>query len=134
MVRCCRGYPPPACPIKIWLTNVGASVRFLTLTSDFSILGISCAARSSLQAALVPLEAFEVLVLIALTAETASWHLIVTQSSRDCHAWRCRRARPCLVFSTTELWLATGPCEASADVSSWRHKADIADELRDVLC
>jgi hypothetical protein len=44
---------------------------------------MSCAARSSLQPALVPLEAFEVLVPIALTAETASWHpychAIVTQ-------------------------------------------------------
>jgi hypothetical protein len=29
------------------------------------------------------LKIFEVLVLIALTAETASWHLIVTQLSRS---------------------------------------------------
>jgi hypothetical protein len=66
---------------KIWQISVGPSVRFPTLTSDFLIIGMFCAARSSLQAALVPLEVIEVLVLIARTAKLASLRLC-------CHAIR----------------------------------------------
>jgi hypothetical protein len=47
---------------------------------DFLIIGVSCAARSSLQPALAPLEAFEVLVLIARIAEIEFLDiLVVTQ-------------------------------------------------------
>src|ERR1700694_1464687 len=86
MVRCCRGSPPRACLTKIWLTNVGASVRFLTLTSDFSIIGLSCAARSSLQPALVPLEALGLLCRSPLPPRQLPGILIVTQLSRYCRA------------------------------------------------
>jgi hypothetical protein len=67
---------------------------------------MSCAAMSSLQPALLPLEAFEVLVLIAPAAEATSWHpcchAIVTQFEAG-----AVERRPCLVFPTTELWRAT---------------------------